>query len=189
MFLQCAQPLVVRRLGLSLDTDGTPGRCLAVFFVLFFLPVALTKSDLTQVDKRRRVWLSFRFFSFFGSFFVVGVTLCVVCQFQEPILIWRCAVVVFSAAACLCCLQVVVASSRDFWVAKALEAWVSHERVAFFDSAQRGLVLGFPHGVEMGVFAAAVAAAARVRLLAGKVCCGGVFVVTASFPIAHHRWC
>lgn len=67
-------------------------------------------------------------------------------------------------------LQVVVASSREFWVAKAVEAWVSHERVAFFDSAERALLLGFPHGFEAGVFAAAVAAAARVRVLAGKVC-------------------
>lgn len=67
-------------------------------------------------------------------------------------------------------LQVVVASSRDFWVAKALEAWVSHERVAFCNNAERALLLGFPRGVEAGVLAAAVAAAARVRLLAGKVC-------------------
>ncbi|CAM9275032.1 unnamed protein product, partial [Pylaiella littoralis] len=64
--------------------------------------------------------------------------------------------------------QAVVASSREFWVAKAVEAWVSHERVAFFDSAERALLLGFPHGFEAGVFAAAVAAAARVRVLAGK---------------------
>eukprot|EP00903_Cladosiphon_okamuranus_P006670 g6512.t1 len=59
--------------------------------------------------------------------------------------------------------QVVFASSRDFWLAKALAAWALDERRALFDAAERALLLQFPFGVEAGVSAAALAAAARVR--------------------------
>lgn len=65
--------------------------------------------------------------------------------------------------------QVAVEGNRAFWIGRAVDVWVSQERRAFFSSAERVLLLGFPFGVGAGVLAAAVMAAARVRRLAGKV--------------------
>lgn len=86
----------------------------------------------------------------------------------------------------------VVASSRDFWLATVVAAWASAERRALFDGAERALLLRFPFGVEAGVSAAALAAAARVRRrFAMKVpppglcfSCGrgGLYLITTRVP-------
>ncbi|CAM9649537.1 unnamed protein product, partial [Scytosiphon promiscuus] len=64
--------------------------------------------------------------------------------------------------------QAAVEGNRAFWIARALEAWASQERRAFFSAAKTALLLTFPCGVGTGILAAAVMAAARVRRLSAK---------------------
>ena len=65
--------------------------------------------------------------------------------------------------------QVVIPPNRHFWTGKALDAWFSPRKQAFFHLAESILLLRFPFGLEASILAASIIAAARVWSQAEKV--------------------